>query len=365
MTHFLGEKLDGRKIKKNDRHLTVKEGLVDFASNDYLGFSRSLQWRETEKLGSTGSRLLTGNSCEIEELECLIAAFHGAKAGLIFNSGYAANQGVLSSVAMKGDTIIFDAHCHASTWDGMRLSQGRLVAFRHQDLAHLEKKLKSAQGRVFVCTESTFSCDGSLTPLQEIADLCSEYGAHLIIDEAHATGVYGEDGRGLCYSLNKENRFFARIHTFSKALGAHGAIVLGSPLLREYLINFCRTFIYTTALPFPIVSKIREAYLKLGDAENERKKLRELINYFNTKAHSSGHKFLHSETPIQCLMIAGNQEAKWHSHFLEKKGFDVRALLSPTVPRRQERLRICLHAYNSKEEIDELFKCLSEGDLHE
>lgn len=361
MTHFMAEKLDRRKLKKNDRYLTVKEGLIDFSSNDYLGFSRSFRWIETEKLGSTGSRLLTGNSREIEELESLIASFHGAKAGLLFNSGYAANQGVLSSVAMKGDTIIFDAHCHASTWDGMRLSQGRLLPFQHQNLCHLEKRLKNAQGRIFVCTESIFSCDGSMAPLKEISDLCSEYGAHLIVDEAHATGVFGEEGKGLCHSLNKENRFFARIHTFSKALGVHGAIVLGSSLLREYLINFCRTFIYTTALPFPIVQKIREAYQKLSEVESERKKLKELISYFKTKAKCSRLPFLSSETPIQCLMISGNQEAKWHSHLLEKKGFDVRALLSPTVSSGRERLRICLHAYNSEQEIDEFFKCISEG----
>src|SRR5207249_1911541 len=144
-----------------------------FSSHDYLGFSRLFPLKiELKKWGSTGSRLLTGNSQEIEELEAYIASFHGAETGLIFNSGYTANLGLLASVVMPDDVVIYDAHCHASTQDGMRLSKAQLYPFWHQDLNHLEKRLRNARKRTFVCIETVYSCDGSIAPLKEIATLC-------------------------------------------------------------------------------------------------------------------------------------------------------------------------------------------------
>ena len=210
--------------------------------------------------GSGGSRLLAGNYPLIEKLEKSIASFHDAEAGLIFNSGYDANIGLLSCIALKEDTILYDQLIHASLRDGIRLGYAQSFSFEHNNPASLELRLKQAAGTVYVVTESLFSMDGDLAPLQEMAALCEQYNAKLIVDEAHATGIVGEHGEGLVQHLQLQSKCFARIHTFGKALGVHGAIVLGSSFLRSYLINFSRPFIYTTALPPCTVQHIAEAY---------------------------------------------------------------------------------------------------------
>ncbi|HLK28560.1 MAG TPA: aminotransferase class I/II-fold pyridoxal phosphate-dependent enzyme, partial [Puia sp.] len=246
---FLHKKLNERKEQNAFRQLRLPDHKIDFCSNDYLGIVKNnlIIWNQTENCklktenlrhGSTGSRLLTGNYPLIEETEKLIAKFHEAPSGLIFNSGYDANVGLLSCVPQRGDTIIYDYLSHASIRDGIRLSFAESFSFAHNRLDDLEKKLKVSKGNVFVVTESVFSMDGDCAPLNEIVSLCEKYNAHLILDEAHATGVVGEKGEGLAQHLGLHEKFFARMHTFGKAVGCHGAIVLGSKTLHDYLINF-------------------------------------------------------------------------------------------------------------------------------
>ena len=258
---FLQQKLNERKAQDAFRVLRVQEGKADFCSNDYLGIAhRQLLKENGLSAGSTGSRLLAGNWPIMERVEQEIAAFHQAEAALLFNSGYDANLGLLSSVPQKGDTIIYDQLSHASIRDGIRLSFAQAFSFAHNDLHDLQKKLQAATGNVFIVTESVFSMDGDTCALKELIAIAKQYNAHLIIDEAHATGVIGKRGEGLVQTEELQDQIFARIHTFGKAVGCHGAVVLGSAQLRDYLINFARSLIYSTALSPAAVGTIQQAY---------------------------------------------------------------------------------------------------------
>lgn len=364
--HFLDKKLEDRKQADALRSLVINKdqiALTDFCSNDYLGIVKN---KLIENLvpsglshGSTGSRLLSGNYALIEETEKQIADFHDAEAGLIFNSGYDANTGLLSSVPQKGDTIIYDQLSHASLRDGIRLSFATSFSFLHNDLEDLEKKLSSSDTnhQIFVVTESVFSMDGDVAPLDEIANLCEKYNAALIVDEAHATGVIGTKGEGLVQKTNLEKKCFARIHTFGKACGTHGAIVLGSEKLKRYLINFSRQFIYSTALPPTSIEAISASYKIFPSMEKERAHLKKLIRIF--KEADLNCKILPSDTPIQIVIIPGNEKVKKVAKTFRENNIDIRAILYPTVPKGQERLRIVLHAFNSEEEVEEVIKILS------
>jgi 8-amino-7-oxononanoate synthase len=311
--------------------------------------------------GSAGSRLLAGNYPLIEETEAFIADFHEAETGLIFNSGYDANLGLLSCVPQRGDMILYDQLCHASIRDGMRLSFAHSFSFAHNDVPALEQRLRGARGEeargnLFVVTESVFSMDGDQAPLAAIAVLCRRYGAHLIVDEAHATGVVGRKGEGGVQELGLQKECFARVHTFGKAVGCHGAIVLGSPTLRDYLLNFSRSFIYTTALPEASIWAARVAYGLFPGMDREREHLQSLIDRFQ-KAPLAFQK-LNSRTPIQIVMVPGNEAVRALSAKLQAAHLDVRPILYPTVPRGSERLRIVLHSFNMREEVDRLISAL-------
>jgi len=361
---FLLKKLQERQEHNAFRRLLLPDGKTDFCSNDYLGIVRNqlLENKLCEhtqlffKHGSTGSRLLAGNYALVEETEKKLAVFHEAEAGLIFNSGYDANLGLLSCVPQRGDTIIYDYLSHASLRDGIRLSFAQSFSFRHNDLADLEKRLQAATGTIFVVTESVFSMDGDMAPLIDISVLCEQYGAHLIVDEAHATGVVGANGEGLVQQLNLQAKCFARVHTFGKAVGCHGAIILGSDRLRNYLVNFSRSFIYSTALPEASVAAIRCAYELFPFMQEERAHLQQLINTFQHAPIAIGSNWekLVSFTPIQIVVIPGNDPVKKVAGALQAAGLDVRAILYPTVPAGKERLRIVLHAFNSMQELHKL-----------
>lgn len=366
----LQEILDKRKEESLYRYLQVNEGLVDFCSNDYLSFARSKRIKqevkyysaETDYLsGATGSRSISGNTAYAEELEKFIAEFHHAEAGLLFNSGYDANLGLFSCIAKKEDTLICDELIHASIIDGCRLSYANRFRFVHNDVNDLEKKLQHAKGNIFVAVESVYSMDGDTAPLKEIASLCEQYHANLIVDEAHGTGVFGKKGRGLVNQFDLEKKVFARVHTFGKAIGCHGAMVIGSDVLRNYLINFARSFIFTTALPFHSLVTIRSAYEQLMDDGFNNTYLHELIRYFKDGFENLGDSFLiEGDSPIQSLVIPGNERARRVSRHLQEKGFDVRAILSPSVPAGKERLRISLHLHNTKEQVDQLKQSLNQ-----
>ncbi len=349
---FLQKKLNERKENHSFRSLRLSNGKIDFCSNDYLGIvtnSRLQTPNSRLQSGSTGSRLLAGNYPLIEELEKQIAAFHQSEAALIFNSGYDANIGLLSAVPQKGDTILYDQLCHASIRDGIRLSFANSFSFAHNDLTDLKKKITNANGTIFIVTESVFSMDGDFCPLAELVAIAEKQKAHLIIDEAHATGIIGEQGEGLVQHLQLQDKIFARIHTFGKACGCHGAVVLGSDLLRDYLINFARSLVFSTSLPEHSVAMIKESYEIFPKMNEARANLQKLIHQFQ----STPIRFekLPSATPIQIVIIPGNEEVKKVAAALQAHNLDVRAILYPTVPKGRERLRIVLHAFNVADDI--------------
>jgi 8-amino-7-oxononanoate synthase len=362
--------LDKRKTEYNFRTLSLpNNNLIDFSSNDYLGFAKSAELKELkdalvkeydiQQQGSTGSRLITGNSLIHTDCEKQIAAFHHSEKALLFNSGYDANVGLLSSVPQRGDVVLYDELCHASIIDGIRLSFANAYKFRHNDVDHLEELLARQKNNemVYVVTESVFSMDGDCALLKEITDLCKQHKAFLIVDEAHAIGIYGEQGRGLCNELGIEEDCFARVYTYGKAMGAHGATVVGNTDLYDYLVNFARSLIYTTALPASSVALVLASY-KLLQSTAQTQTLKENISLFNELTLLVKDK-INSTSAIHCFVIKGNENVIKSSKELIHKGFDVRAIKSPTVKEGKERLRICLHATNSKNEIPNLAKELN------
>ncbi len=368
---YLSEIIQQRKHQSLFRSLRTKENLVDFCSNDYLGFSQKIKLNSevySSPTGATGSRLLAGNTQFVEDLEQEIADFHGAEAGLIFNSGYDANVGLLSCLTQKNDLLITDELIHASMIDGARLSYATRYKFKHNDVDDLEKKLQFVSlnpeseirnPQSFVAIESVYSMDGNIANLSEITALCEQYGANIIVDEAHATGVFGKNGRGLVSELGLEDKVFARIITFGKALGCHGAIVLGSKVLRDYLINFARPFIYSTAAPHHTHESVRQAYQLLKSPEFNNQQLHNLIHFFKKEASQiSDLQLIESASAIQCIIISGNERCRFVASELQKSGLDIRPIVSPTVPKGKERLRICLHDFNTEEEILRIFEVL-------
>ena len=362
--------LDKRKEESLYRYLQVNDGMVDFCSNDYLSFARSqkIKDRVREKelsqsyyLGATGARSISGNSVYAEELEKYLANFHHAEAGLLFNSGYDANVGLFSSIAKKEDSIICDELIHASIIDGCRLGYANRFRFAHNNLEELEKKLNHAKGNIFVAVESVYSMDGDMADLKSISAICKKYNAHLIVDEAHATGIFGHQGRGLVCQLGLEKEVFARVHTFGKAMGCHGAIVIGAEVLRNYLINFARSFMFTTALPMHSLIQIKTAYEEMDQAGFDNSKLHFLIALFrkNFQSHQDV-SLIDSFSPVQSVVIPGSARAKKVAAHLQKNGFDVRAIVSPSVPQGKERLRISMHQHNSEEEVMGLLERLHE-----
>lgn len=358
---YIQQQLDKRKQENAFRELKDNNHLIDFCSNDYLGFAKEIAIHQTnhtfESYGATGSRLISGNHSITEETEGYLANFYRSEAALIFNSGYNANVGLFQCLPQRTDTIIYDEYIHASIRDGIKLSNAKNFAFEHNDTKALEEKLNLATGLVYVVVESIYSMDGDAAPLIEIAEICKQHNATLIVDEAHAAGIFG-NGLGLVAELNLENDVFARIITFGKAYGCHGAAVLGNKILRDYLINYSRAFIYTTALPLQSILAIKNAHDFLLQNLSRIDKLKKLIKYFNSSLITH-HPSPISESAIQCIIIPNNDKVKKLASKIEKQGFDVRPILSPTVPKGKERLRICLHSFNTKEQIDNLIHVIN------
>ncbi len=369
---IITEKLQQRELVRALRKLSLPNQFIDFASNDYLGFSKNegifdavhqlLLNRKIKINGATGSRLLSGNHKLYQETEDFIASFHQSETALIFNSGYDANVGFFGSVPQKGDLILYDELCHASIRDGIQLSNAKAYKFNHNDFEDLEKLiLRNPDTTIYIVTESVFSMDGDCPNLEELVSVSTKHNCYLVVDEAHALGVFGLKGEGLVQMLGLQDHVFARIMTFGKGLGCHGAAILGSVELRDYLVNFSRSFIYTTGLSPHSVATILIAYNYLEKEKKNIEILRENIIYFNQEKNMSGLKplFVRSKSAIQSAIIPGNEKVKSMANQLQEKGFDVKAILSPTVPEGQERLRFCLHSYNSQEEITVVLRLLS------
>ena len=338
-------KLNERMKEGTLRSLSCFDGMTDFFSNDYLGLARQPRNSNVEHPGSTGSRLISGTSKEALECESFLAHHFNAEAALVFNSGYDANLGFFGSVPQKGDTIIYDQLIHASVRDGIRLSHAKALSFAHNSLEDLEKKLRLAEGMIYVAVESLYSMDGDLAPIKEIANLCAQHKAYLIIDEAHAAGVLG---KGLVDELGVSPLVFARLVTFGKAYGAHGAVILGSTQLKDYLINFARSFIYTTALPPASYQLIQQhGSLDLTSLQNQ---LQQNITIFRSNMPAA-KLYSDQRSPIQIIPIGDITKTQELAEKLQASGFAVKPIYSPTVPKGEERIRICLHAFNTEEEI--------------
>ncbi len=355
------QKLEERKANGLFRSLSSfsLEDYTDFYSNNYLGFADLEFESDLDYVSATGSRLISGNSEIYDSCENYLAEFFEADAALIFNSGYDANLGLLSSLPQKGDTVIYDELVHASIRDGIRLSHAKAFKFQHNSILDLEKKLQKTEGEVFVVAESVYSMDGDFSPLEGLVQLCKKYNAKLIVDEAHAAGVFGAGGRGLSVKHNLVDDLFARVVTFGKAYGAHGAIVLGSKELKEYLVNFARSFIYTTGLPNHSIERIQQV-VHQSRYENElRVKLKENIQYFKQMFAESAQYQISSDSPIQTLIFPGNSEVKKIEERLLKEGILCKGILSPTVPEGKERLRISIHSFNTEGEIKKLHRLIT------
>jgi 8-amino-7-oxononanoate synthase len=371
----LAKSLENRKQEKAFRSLKRSSSLIDFSSNDYLGLASSEDiynkaheiLKENELLinGATGSRLLSGNHILYDLTENYLAQFHETEAALIFNSGYDANIGFFSSVPRRGDFIFYDELVHASIRDGIGMSHAKAYKFDHNNSEELQNKLakieKTDDSEVYIVTESVFSMDGDMAPLEHFAKISEEFGAFLIVDEAHATGIFGEKGEGLVQELKIQDKVFARLNTFGKAPGCHGAAILGSKDLKNYLVNFSRSFIYTTALPPHSVATILAVYQEFEKGISQIQQLKNNIQFFRSQVSQNKllANFLESKSAIQSCIIPGNEQVKYVAESLKKEGFEVKPILSPTVPKGRERLRFCLHAFNSEEEISRVLKILT------
>lgn len=378
----LASKLSKREVENTLRSLPFSNNLIDLSSNDYLGFAMNetiysntfklILKKEASQNGATGSRLLTGNHPLNTELEEFLTIFYASESALVFNSGYDANLGFFSSVPQKEDIIFYDEFIHASIRDGIFLSHAKSYKFKHNDLEDLKDKAsrivqnnntsQDEHVEIYIVTESVFSMDGDSPDIEALVKFSEKKGYNLVIDEAHAVGVFGINGEGLVQQKKLQKNIFARIVTFGKAMGCHGSAILGSEKLKEYLVNFSRSFIYTTALPPHSLATAYSAFVYLSNEGKEsRLRLDENIAFFNKKIKGLNLEqfFIPSISAIHCCLISGNTRVKNVAKKIQGKGFNVRPILSPTVREGEERLRFCLHSYNSKEELGLVLQLLS------
>lgn len=335
---------------------------LDFSSNDYLGLGRMEFPSVLEGIppgGAGGSRLLTGHHPIHAKVETFCADYFQAPATLLFNSGYHANLGLLSSIADRHTTFLYDEQVHASIKDGIRLSPAKAWPFPHQDMEKLEGLLKKANGIVYIVVEALYSMDGDLTDIQSVCDLADRHGAWVILDEAHSTGLYGSEGAGLAVSEKVADRILARIYTFGKAAAWVGAVVAGASPLREYLLNKARSFVYTTAAPPQQVAMLLARLERMRSADVERKQLFEQSEALR-KALGQPYQGL-AQSPIVSFLVPGNEAVRGVANVLQAEGFDVRPILAPTVKTGTERLRIIVHSFNHSQEITRLAALLTEG----
>ena len=355
----LREKLEARAKNNSLRSFMLRGDQADFYSNDYLGISQ-LFFDGEEPSGSTGSRLISGHSELTLEVETELAQFFNQESALLFNSGYDANLGFFSSVPQKNDTVIYDSLIHASVRDGLKMGFAKNFSFRHNDLVDLKSKLERTSGDVYIAVESIYSMDGDQAPLKELAALCTDRNLYLVVDEAHSAGLYGEKGVGLVTHLGLDNQVFAKLITFGKAYGSHGAAFLGAEELKIYLTNFARPLIYSTALSPHAQKRIIEAVRTVAELTAERHQLHRNIQLFRTGIDSR-FQMTKSDSPIQTILIPGNEAAKKLADHIQNNGFAVKAILSPTVAAGAERIRFCIHSFNTEREIHQLTRCINES----
>jgi 8-amino-7-oxononanoate synthase len=334
--------------------------VLNFSSNNYLGLANHPALREAAKdaidrygCGSGASRLISGNMTLHEELEAKLAELKGTEAALVFNSGFQANIGIISTLMEQGDAVFSDALNHASIIDGCRLSRAKVYVYGHADLQQLDDCLKqaSAYRRKLIVTETLFSMDGDEAPLKEIVDLAEKYDATLMVDEAHATGVYGPNGAGMVAKLGLGGHVLAQMGTLGKALGGFGAYVAGSAGFRELMINRCRSFVFTTSLP-PAVMAMGIAALDIVKKEPERRRsLWENCAKLQTGFEALGYSIANSQSQIMPLMVGDADECMRMSEQLLERGIFAQGIRPPTVPRGTSRLRITVMATHTGEHL--------------
>ncbi|MGJ1205038.1 aminotransferase class I/II-fold pyridoxal phosphate-dependent enzyme [Sphingobacterium lactis] len=353
----LSFRLQEVKERGTYRSLRHERGPVDFCSNEYLGYTQNRALQHYAKslmeshphyfMGSTGSRLISGNHRLTEEIEACIADHHEVQSAMLFPTGYMANLTLFSTLPQRGDTVILDEYVHRSVLDGCRMGAATRWKFRHNDLNHLEDLLARAKGRIWIGVESLYSMDGDLAPLVDMAALAQRYGSCLLVDEAHALGVFG---LGLVKELGLSDQIFASVVTYGKAFGQHGAALLGSQLLKDYLVNFGSPFIYSTAMPIASGLLIQHAYAIFQSDYTAQEALADRVRYF--EQHALGKSV--SGSPIKPIYLSKDACTAAVLNELEDQGISCSYIKSPTVPKGKERIRVCLHAFNTHAEIDSL-----------
>jgi 8-amino-7-oxononanoate synthase len=359
-----------RALEERDqlRSLTELSG-VDLCSNDYLGLAQHPKLRESliravtnaTRVGGTASRLLSGQDVAWHDVEEEFASFVGTEASLYFGSGYAANLGLLTTLAGPDDVIFSDALNHASLIDGIRLSGARKHIYAHRDLNMLESLLiqyRDDWGRKLIVTETVFSMDGNLAPIREMVSLAERYDAGIIVDEAHATAVHGPDGRGVAADFANSQNIVARVHTCGKALASAGAFVCGGRALKEYLVNHARSFIFTTAMPPYMAAQIRAALALARTMNAERATLQRNADRLGAALRAQEWDTAASVTQIIPVVVGQNEAALSAAEFLRREGFAVRAIRPPTVAAGTARLRFSLTAAIGEKDLVRLGESL-------
>jgi 8-amino-7-oxononanoate synthase len=358
--------LDALRERGRFRALAGRTG-IDFASNDYLGLAESQEYREAARaalsrgvpLGAGGSRLLRGNHPEHEALEAEAARFFGAESALLFGAGFSANEALLSTLPQRGDLILYDDLIHASAHEGMRLSRAESFAVAHNDAGAFEEAIRTfkGEGRAWIVVESLYSMDGDMAPLDALAEIAARRGAFLLIDEAHATGVLGPGGRGLAHGLEGRDNVIT-LHTCGKALGLSGALVCLPRVLREFLINRGRNFIFATA-PSPLLAaSIRAALAIIERADDRRAALAARV----ARAGEALRRLAGiapSGTHIQPVIVGSDDRAMLLAGRMRARGYDIRAIRPPTVPDGSARLRVSLTLNASEAQFDAMIALLA------
>jgi 8-amino-7-oxononanoate synthase len=357
-------KIFGIRNRNDNMHIEI-DGIkyIDFSSNDYLNLSNHpemvnvlIESAQKYGVGTGGSRLLGGGFELHNELENKIANFKLKEAALFFNSGYQANIGLIQALYKKGDVIFVDKLIHASIIDGIRLSGIDFFRFKHNDIDDLKSKLEKNREnfkRTLIITESVFSMDGDIANLCEIAKLKDKYDFQIFVDEAHATGIFGKNGSGIVEELDLIDKIDFIMGTFSKALGSFGAYIACQKSYKEYLINKCRSFIFSTSLPLSIVSANIKSIDIIQNEPIRRIELKRKVNYIRNLFKKSNIKIL-GETQIIPIILKDNKKAIKISEKLKDLGYWVQPIRYPTVPKNQARLRLSIN-FNHSDEILEKF----------
>lgn len=371
LSERLQAELADLKSRSQLRHLETARG-IDLSSNDYLGLATDLRMKQTvleavgsaTRIASTGSRLLSGHDEAWTALELGFAHWVGAESALYFTSGYAANVGLLSAILRPEDTVFSDSANHASIIDGIRLAKCRRVIFPHLDLNILEEELRhnpSPGGARVIVVESIFSMNGDRAPLIDLAALADRYGAELIVDEAHAVGVYGPRGSGCIAEAGLQGRVLATIHTCGKALAAAGAFVCGSENLRQFLINRARTFIFSTGLPPYFAAQLTAGMHLAAASDSERTHLSSISAFLREELNRNGFDTAESSSHIVPIILGTNDATVNFAAYLQARGFGVRAIRPPTVPLGSARLRFSLTAKCSQAMLADLVLAMVEA----